>query len=172
MRNVYTAAPASASWIIGYIIDLSCTCLSLLCTPASARAEENPPKHHRPIMVFAGFLLGLVALCPALPRAVAAQLGTDDQVQPDIDYGTFQSPASIVRPRFRYWVNDASMNLSVVAEDIKAIGRMGAGGIELLGYYLYGGSQNYGGQLAAPLQTDWTVYGFGTPAWSRWTLLI
>lgn len=92
--------------------------------------------------------------------------GTNDQVEPDIDYGSFQNPSSNVRPRFRYWVNDASMNLSVVAEDVKAMGKAGAGGLELLGYYLYGDSSNLDGQLQCPLQTDWTIFGFGSPAWS------
>ncbi|KAJ5288758.1 secreted protein [Penicillium angulare] len=100
---------------------------------------------------------------------VAAQsvsaIGTNDQVDSDISYGTFKNPSSNVRPRFRYWANDASMNLSVVAEDIKSIGKAGAGGIELLGYYLYGDASSYGGANQAPLQTDWTVYGFGSAPW-------
>ena len=96
----------------------------------------------------------------------AFSVGTNDQIGADIDYGTFQNPSSYVRPRFRYWANDASLNLSIVAEDVKAAGKAGAGGIELLGYYLYGDSSNFGGQLASPLQSDWTVYGFGSSAWS------
>ncbi|KAJ5639241.1 uncharacterized protein N7484_007103 [Penicillium longicatenatum] len=94
-------------------------------------------------------------------------IGTNDQVDPDLDYGTFQTPSSSVRPRFRYWVNDASMNLSVLAEDVRSIGKAGAGGIELLGYYLYGDSPSYGGANSAPLQTDWTVYGFGGAPWKE-----
>ena len=93
-------------------------------------------------------------------------VGTNDQVNPDIDYGTFQTPSSYVRPRFRYWVNDASMNLSVLAEDVRSIGKAGGGGIELLGYYLYGDS-GYGGGNVCPIQTDWTVYGFGGTPWSE-----
>ncbi|KAJ5909561.1 secreted protein [Penicillium tannophilum] len=93
--------------------------------------------------------------------------GTNDQVDPNLDYGTFQDPSSAVRPRFRYWVNDASMNLSVLAEDVRSIGKAGAGGIELLGYYLYGDSSAYGGGNSAPLQTDWTVYGFGGAPWKE-----
>lgn len=101
----------------------------------------------------------------AVPGVVS--IGTNDQVDPNIDYGTFQDPSSAVRPRFRYWVNDASMNLSVVAEDVRSIGKAGAGGIELLGYYLYGDTSAYGGGNSAPLQTDWTVYGFGGAPWSK-----
>lgn len=94
-------------------------------------------------------------------------IGTNDQINPSIDYGTFQDPSSAVRPRFRYWVNDASMNLSVLAEDVRSIGKVGAGGIELLGYYLYGDTSSFGGGNSAPLQTDWTVYGFGGTPWSE-----
>lgn len=104
----------------------------------------------------------LLATLLALPGTLAG--GTNDQVEPDIDYGSFQSPSSNVRPRFRYWVNDAALNLSIVSDDIKAIGKAGAGGIELLGYYLYG--DRLGDSDAAPLQTDWTINGFGGENWS------
>jgi hypothetical protein len=101
----------------------------------------------------------------AIPGVLS--IGTNDQVEPNFDYGTFQTPSSSVRPRFRYWVNDASMNLSVLAEDVRSIGKAGAGGIELLGYYLYGDTSSFGGSNSAPLQTDWTVYGFGGAPWSK-----
>lgn len=41
------------------------------------------------------------------------------------------------------------------------------GGLELLGYYLYGGppSNSAGRGLAAPV--DWAKYGFGTQAWCK-----
>ncbi|KAJ5930057.1 secreted protein [Penicillium verhagenii] len=110
--------------------------------------------------------LSLLSLATLAVSGVLA-IGTNDQVNSNIDYGTFKDPSSIVRPRFRYWVNDASMNLSVVAEDVRSIGKAGAGGIELLGYYLYGDSQNYGGGNAGPLQTDWTLFGFGSPPWTK-----
>lgn len=101
--------------------------------------------------------------------AIAAQgvlaVGTNDQVEADIDYGTFQNPSANVRPRFRYWVNDASMNLSIVAEDIQQMGQLGAGGLELLGYYFYGDA-SYSNTAQPYLQTDWTTYGFGGQAWS------
>ncbi|GKZ38031.1 hypothetical protein AbraIFM66950_009945 [Aspergillus brasiliensis] len=103
----------------------------------------------------------------ALFVQIVSAVGTNDQVEPDIDYGTFQDPSSNVRPRFRYWVNDASINPSVVAEDVKAIGEAGAGGLELLGYYLYGDSKSYYGLLQCPLQSDWTIFGFGSPAWKN-----
>lgn len=97
-------------------------------------------------------------------------IGTGNQVNnPGIDYGTFQDPSSNVRARFRYWVNDASMNLSRVAEDVRSIGKAGAGGVELVGYYLYGDGGGYEGGNDAPLQSDWTVYGWGEAAWSKFT---
>lgn len=48
------------------------------------------------------------------------------------------------------------------AEDIKEAGQRGAGGVEILGYYLYN---------SAPgdyVPVDWTTYGWGTPAWSKY----
>lgn len=94
--------------------------------------------------------------------------GADDQVNSNISYGTFQNPSSIVRPRFRYWANDASLNLSRVSEDIRSLARAGAGGLQLIGYYLYGQNGVYGGKDDAILQSDWTVYGFGGTAWSEY----
>ena len=110
----------------------------------------------------------LIRLVPlfALSVGLAYGVGTDDQVDEPINYGTFQDPSSNVRPRFRYWPNDASVNLSQVADDVKNAGLAGAGGVELLGYYLYGDT-GYGGDDVSPLQSDWTVYGWGLPSWSK-----
>lgn len=93
-------------------------------------------------------------------------MGTNDQVNVNVDYGTFQAPSAIVRPRFRYWLPDASVNSSQVADDIRDVGRVGAGGVELLGYYLYGNVQIFPGNFSL-LQSDWTVNYFGSPAWSE-----
>ena len=68
---------------------------------------------------------------------------------------------SNVRPRFRYWVPDASADLEYVAKDIEGAAAAGAGGVELLGYYLYGASPG------TFVPVDWAVYGWGTPAWSK-----
>lgn len=68
--------------------------------------------------------------------AFAATLNTNDQVNANIDYGTFQNPSVDVRPKFRYWIPDASVDLKVVRDDFAAIASKGAGGFELLGYYL------------------------------------
>ncbi|PYH75426.1 hypothetical protein BO82DRAFT_410522 [Aspergillus uvarum CBS 121591] len=57
------------------------------------------------------------------------------------DLGSFQDPAPRARPRFRYWLPDAS-----------------AGGVEFLPFYAYG-SEVPG--------ADWVTYGFGTPAYLK-----
>lgn len=72
--------------------------------------------------------------------------------------GTFQNPAAYIRPRFRYWVPDASVDLSRVSADISDAASIGAGGVELLGYYNYGDIESGAGII----ETDWTVYGWGT----------
>ncbi|PYI20353.1 secreted protein [Aspergillus violaceofuscus CBS 115571] len=116
------------------------------------------------------YLLLLVASALIVPGTSAH--GTNDQVLADLDYGTFQNPSNLVRPRFRYWVNDASVSPSTVEQDLKDIAKSGAGGLELLGYYNYGDSDNFGGGLQAPLQADWTEYGFGSPAWKNLSLTV
>jgi hypothetical protein len=90
----------------------------------------------------------------------------NEQVNANVDYGTFKAPSANVRPRFRYWLPDASVNSSQVADDIRDAGRVGAGGVELLGYYLYGNVQIFPGNYNL-LQSDWTVNYFGSPAWSE-----
>lgn len=64
---------------------------------------------------------------------------TDSLVNAAIDNGTFKDPSVYVRPRFRYWVPDASVDHDVLAADIAGAKAAGAGGVEVLGYYLYGG---------------------------------
>ena len=94
-----------------------------------------------------------------LPYVLA--VGTNDQVNANINYGSFGNPSAAVRPRFRYWLPDASVNLTQVAADIKDVGKVGAGGVELLGYYNYGDTELF----VSTISTDWTKYGWGTPAW-------
>lgn len=93
----------------------------------------------------------------------AFALGTDSQVEPDLDYGSFEDPSAVIRPRFRYWLPDASVELDQVRADLADAARIGAGGVELLGYYDYGQVE----LSPDPVPTDWTVYGWGTPAWRQ-----
>lgn len=75
---------------------------------------------------------------------------------------TFQDPENTDRIKFRYWLPDASVNTTTVQNDIRSASSIGAGGVELLPLY------NYGGSLAAPPSgADWATYGFGTEAYSR-----
>lgn len=113
------------------------------------------------------FINGLCAFATISLLQQTRAVGTDDRIYAKLNYGSFQNPSSIVRPRFRYWANDASLNLSRVANDVRDVGKSGGGGVELLGYYLYGDSQAFGGGNAAPLQADWTMYGWGLPPWSE-----
>ncbi|KAH7245011.1 hypothetical protein BKA59DRAFT_526423 [Fusarium tricinctum] len=76
--------------------------------------------------------------------------------------GTFQNPSVHVRPRFRYWTPDASADPDYLRSDVSTAGAIGAGGFELLGYYLYGGTPEGTGNFSP---VDWSIYGWGTPAW-------
>lgn len=63
--------------------------------------------------------------------------------------GTFQNPSPRARPRFRYWVPYASVELDAIRRDISEAAKIGAGGVELVGYYNYG---NTGVCFTAPHQ--------------------
>ncbi|KAF2136702.1 uncharacterized protein K452DRAFT_127448 [Aplosporella prunicola CBS 121167] len=77
---------------------------------------------------------------------------------------SFQSPANEYRAKFRYWLPDASVPNEVVARDIAAMAKVGAGGFEFLPYYQYGLPEAING-VEPP--TDWTKYGFGTDAFRQ-----
>ncbi|KAJ5676031.1 hypothetical protein N7462_008928 [Penicillium macrosclerotiorum] len=101
-------------------------------------------------------LLGLLVL---LQHTVA---DTDDQTSAQVNRGTFDNPASRLRPRFRYWLPDAGVDVEIVQENIKSSGAIGAGGVEFLPFY------NYGGELsAAPEGSNWSKDGFGTPTYHK-----
>ncbi len=75
--------------------------------------------------------------------------------------GTFIEPAVNFRPRFRYWIPDASVDHARVAQDIADVGAIGGAGVEVLGFYLYGASPG------TFVPVDWATYGWVTPAWSK-----
>ncbi|KAH8897161.1 hypothetical protein GQ53DRAFT_887412 [Thozetella sp. PMI_491] len=87
-----------------------------------------------------------------------ALASTNDQVNAGIDYGSFLTPAAVVRPRFRYWLPDSSVDPDTVREDIKSNAELGAGGIEFLPYFGYGGTIK-----GEPPGADWALSNFGTP---------
>lgn len=57
------------------------------------------------------------------------------------------------------------MDPLVVASDVRRARNVGAGGLELLGYYLYGGPPSNGAGRGDAAPIDWAEYGFGTQAW-------
>ncbi|KAH9211658.1 hypothetical protein DL95DRAFT_254713, partial [Leptodontidium sp. 2 PMI_412] len=74
--------------------------------------------------------------------------------------GSSSLPGASSRPKFRFWLPDASVDLEWLAGDIKQLAAIGAGGVEFNNHF------NYGGQIAKP-QSDWSDYGFGTEAYNR-----
>ncbi|KAJ0270470.1 hypothetical protein COL940_011644 [Colletotrichum noveboracense] len=61
------------------------------------------------------------------------------------------------RPKFRYWLPDALVSRQSVIDDVKHLAEVGAGGLEFLPFYNYG---------LGPALTDWSIYGFGTEAFT------
>ncbi|CAK7205455.1 hypothetical protein SEUCBS139899_008229 [Sporothrix eucalyptigena] len=71
----------------------------------------------------------------------------------------FRHPSVAFRPRLRYWIPDAHVDVEQVYDDIAQAGARGAAGVEVLGFYLYGA------EPGTFVPTDWSAYGWGTPAW-------
>ncbi|KAI0533554.1 hypothetical protein GGR58DRAFT_109359 [Xylaria digitata] len=66
-------------------------------------------------------------------------------------FDSFVSPEVQYRPKFRYWLPDASADVDAVVRDVADIAAVGAGGLEFLPYYQLG-----------PIPTNWSEYGFGS----------
>ncbi|KAJ9653016.1 hypothetical protein H2198_007763 [Neophaeococcomyces mojaviensis] len=98
-------------------------------------------------------VLAAASAYPASQASERAATGTDPRLS------TFADPPARVRPRFRYWVPDASVDLETLQQDIVSASSVGAGGVELLGIYDYG---FFGVPTPIP---DWDTYAWGTPAW-------
>lgn len=71
---------------------------------------------------------------------------------------SFKIPPISSRPKFRYWFPDASISHSAVQSDIAALSDVSAGGLQFLGFYNQG---------FPPVSTNWSTYGFGTPAFKE-----
>ncbi|KAK0710720.1 hypothetical protein B0H67DRAFT_635319 [Lasiosphaeris hirsuta] len=71
---------------------------------------------------------------------------------------TFACPPAAARPKFRYWFPDASIPPAVVQADVAAMAAVGAGGLQFLPFYNQG---------FPPVSTNWSTYGFGTPAFKE-----
>ncbi|EXK85159.1 hypothetical protein FOQG_10813 [Fusarium oxysporum f. sp. raphani 54005] len=100
-------------------------------------------------------LLSLVTACLLIVPS-SARPETPDVTN---HYTSFKNPPVTSRPLFRYWLPDASADVSKVSEDIASAGSIGAGGVEFVPFYQYGG---HGGRY--PPGADWATYGFGSPA--------
>ncbi|KAF7514705.1 hypothetical protein G7054_g15078 [Neopestalotiopsis clavispora] len=105
------------------------------------------------------YLLSLVNAASRLPTSQIAAKKSDR------DSGSFQDPGPRVRPKFRYWIPDASVEADVVSQDVKRAKDAGMGGLELLGYYLYGGPPSNGAGRGNFAAVDWAEYGFGGEKW-------
>lgn len=112
-------------------------------------------------------LSNIAALANVEPRSTSSP---NVQAYHNDTAGSFTNPAPRTRPKFRYWIPDASVDTDVVASDVKAAGDVGMGGMELLGYYLYGGPPSNGAGRGTYAPVDWARYGFGEQAWGELTI--
>ncbi|KAI8305015.1 hypothetical protein K4K59_012523 [Colletotrichum sp. SAR11_240] len=87
-------------------------------------------------------ILVLAIFLPCLPLSLAS-------------LSQFDNPSTEFRPKFRYWLPDASVPHQSVIDDVNHLAEVGAGGLEFLPFYNYG---------LGPALTDWSIYGFGTEA--------
>ena len=102
-------------------------------------------------------LLSYIAL-PTTGTIISSQQTTPSQQD------AFLNPPVRYRPKFRYWLPDASVDPDVVAADIASIVEKGGGGVEFLPFYFYGYVQSQGVNEGRPPPSDWSEYGFGSRA--------
>ncbi|KAL2811590.1 hypothetical protein BJX63DRAFT_433266 [Aspergillus granulosus] len=75
------------------------------------------------------------------------------------DFSHFKDPPVGVRPHFRYWIPDASVDVAPAIQDVARAKDAGAGGLEVLGYYGYETTPGYF------VPVDWSAYPWGGEAW-------
>ncbi|KAH6640096.1 hypothetical protein BKA67DRAFT_542618 [Truncatella angustata] len=85
---------------------------------------------------------------------VVGSVVTVTALQSNLAPGTFVTPAAAVKPRFRYWLPDCSIDADLMVDDIQQLKERNAGGIELHNYF--GSPQGYP-------PTDWDTNGYGSP---------
>ncbi|TID14360.1 hypothetical protein E6O75_ATG09439 [Venturia nashicola] len=71
--------------------------------------------------------------------------------------GSFASPGLSVKPKFRYWLPDASVDPDLITDDIRQLGERGVGGTELLNYFRF--------PATGVTPSNWTIYGYGEPGY-------
>ncbi|KAL4985144.1 hypothetical protein BDW68DRAFT_199006 [Aspergillus falconensis] len=75
------------------------------------------------------------------------------------DWSHFKDPPVRVRPRFRYWVPDASVEVGSAVQDVARAKDVGAGGLEILPFYGYETTPGYF------VPVDWSKYYWGSESW-------
>jgi hypothetical protein len=100
----------------------------------------------------------LLLLLATLPVSFHITVRAQNRSSNLLPLSSFRHPPASSRPKFRYWFPDASIPSSAVQSDIAALAQASAGGLEFLGFYNQG---------FPPISTDWSIYGFGTPAFKE-----
>ncbi|KAL3461690.1 hypothetical protein BJX64DRAFT_300077 [Aspergillus heterothallicus] len=75
------------------------------------------------------------------------------------DWTRFKDPPVGVRPRFRYWIPDASVEVAPAVQDVARAKDVGAGGLEILPFYGYETTPGYF------VPVDWSKYYWGSEPW-------
>ncbi|KFY14470.1 hypothetical protein V492_02598 [Pseudogymnoascus sp. VKM F-4246] len=84
--------------------------------------------------------------------------GIVPKVSTDHPEGSFASPGVATKPKFRYWLPDASIDPTGFSDDIIQLAKRGAGGTELLNYF---------GLPTSVTPSNWDIYGYGAPGYSK-----
>ncbi|KAJ0416913.1 hypothetical protein BJY00DRAFT_325925 [Aspergillus carlsbadensis] len=85
--------------------------------------------------------------------------GMGGTTTPEPDWTRFKDPAVSVRPRFRYWIPDASVDVAPAVRDVARAKEVGAGGLEILPFYGYETTPGYF------VPVDWSKYYWGSESW-------
>jgi hypothetical protein len=83
------------------------------------------------------------------------------ETPPEPDWTRFKDPPVGVRPRFRYWIPDASVEIAPAVQDVARAKDVGAGGLEILPFYGYETTPGYF------VPVDWSKYYWGSEPWRK-----
>lgn len=110
----------------------------------------------------AAFTVGAATLAlPPLATAAAgpSPIAPGGELSPALTAASFSEPPTAVRPMYRYWMPLAYTDDDVIRSQIQQLSEAGAGGIEVVPFYVPGEGRQSNAFLAE--------YGWGTPEWAH-----
>ncbi len=127
----------------------------------TSRPSGRPPRRTTIGTALAVLSLGAatLALQPLAGSPASAAAAPAFTRSPELTAASFAEPPTATRPMYRYWMPLAFTDDDVIRSQIQQLSEAGAGGIEVVPFYVPGAGRQDNAFLAQ--------YGWGTPEWAH-----